>query len=130
MNSQTPADQTSRSTGAYGSKAAEGAPLAPDLAPSDGMTETVSQLSRDVARLKDTFAQLLSQASDAGTKTVRDFGQTVASHVSSAASGGRIPDPTSSARPRDMPRRLRLSSKTRHGAIRWARLEGRCWSAW
>jgi ElaB/YqjD/DUF883 family membrane-anchored ribosome-binding protein len=51
------------------------------------MTETVSQLSRDVARLKDTFAQLLSQASDAGTKTVRDFGQTVASQVSSAASG-------------------------------------------
>jgi ElaB/YqjD/DUF883 family membrane-anchored ribosome-binding protein len=87
MNSQTPADQTSRSTGAYRSKASEGSPLAPDISPSDGMTETVSQLSRDVARLKDTFAQLLSQASDAGTKTVRDFSQTVASHVSSAASG-------------------------------------------
>jgi ElaB/YqjD/DUF883 family membrane-anchored ribosome-binding protein len=51
------------------------------------MSETVSQLSRDMARLKDTFAQLVSQAGDAGTKTIRGFGQTVASQVGGAATG-------------------------------------------
>jgi ElaB/YqjD/DUF883 family membrane-anchored ribosome-binding protein len=90
MNSHTPADQASRSASAHRAKTSETppeSPLATDLASPGGMTETVSQLSRDVARLKDTFAQLVSQVSDAGTKTVRGFGQTMASQVSSAATG-------------------------------------------
>ena len=90
MNSHTPADQASHSSGSQRSKTSETppeAPLAPDLAPPGGMSETVSQLSRDMARLKDTFAQLVSQAGDAGTKTIRGFGQTVASQVGGAATG-------------------------------------------
>jgi ElaB/YqjD/DUF883 family membrane-anchored ribosome-binding protein len=54
---------------------------------SDGLGEVVGQLSRDVASLKDTFARLASQLGDAGAKTVRNMGQTVASQVGSATSG-------------------------------------------
>ena len=90
MTSHPTSDQASRATGVHRPKTSEApseSPLAPEIAPPGDMNETVNQLSRDVARLKDTFAQLISQVSDAGTKTVRSFGQTVASQVGSAASG-------------------------------------------
>src|SRR5262245_17258407 len=53
----------------------------------DGLSETMSQLSRDVASLKDTFAQLASQAGGEAARAFRNVGQTVASQVGSTASG-------------------------------------------
>jgi ElaB/YqjD/DUF883 family membrane-anchored ribosome-binding protein len=51
----------------------------------DGLSETMSQLSRDVASLKDTFAQLASLAGGETAKAFRNVGQTVASQVGSTA---------------------------------------------
>src|SRR5262249_40615182 len=53
----------------------------------DGLGETLSQLSRDVASLKDTFALLASQASGEAVKTMRNMGEAVAAQVGGAASG-------------------------------------------
>jgi ElaB/YqjD/DUF883 family membrane-anchored ribosome-binding protein len=53
----------------------------------DGFGETLSQLSRDVASLKDTFALLASQVGGEAAKTMRNMSQTVASQVGDAASG-------------------------------------------
>jgi ElaB/YqjD/DUF883 family membrane-anchored ribosome-binding protein len=47
----------------------------------------LSQLSRDVASLKDTFALLVSQVGGEAAKTMRNMSQTVASQVGDAASG-------------------------------------------
>jgi hypothetical protein len=47
----------------------------------------MNQLSRDMANLRDTFAQLAAQVTNMGTRTVRDVSQTVASQIGSAASG-------------------------------------------
>ena len=55
--------------------------------PNDGLTETMGQLSRDVASLKDTLALLASQAGGGAAKAFRNVGQTVASQVGSTASG-------------------------------------------
>ena len=82
MNSSTSSEHASRSTGIRGSKQTEGTAattLGPEHDQPGGVTETMSQLSRDVAALKDTFAQLVSQLGDAGAKTVRGMSQTVAS---------------------------------------------------
>jgi len=54
---------------------------------SDGLSEVMGQLSRDVASLKDTFGRLASQLGDTGAKTVRNMGQTVASQIGSVRSG-------------------------------------------
>jgi len=53
----------------------------------DGISDTVSQLSRDVASLKDTFALLASQASGEAVKAMRGMSQSVSSQVGDAASG-------------------------------------------
>ena len=53
----------------------------------DGLGETVSQLSRDLASLKNTVTLLASQAGGGAAKAVRDIGQSVASQVGDAASG-------------------------------------------
>jgi ElaB/YqjD/DUF883 family membrane-anchored ribosome-binding protein len=53
----------------------------------DDLSETMSQLSRDVASLKDTIAQLASQAGGEAAKAFRNVGQTVASQVGSTAGG-------------------------------------------
>ena len=47
----------------------------------------MSNLRRDVASLKDTFARLASQAGGEVAKTVRGMSQTVASQVGSTTSG-------------------------------------------
>jgi ElaB/YqjD/DUF883 family membrane-anchored ribosome-binding protein len=53
----------------------------------DGFAETLSQLSREVASLKDTFALLASQAGGEAAKRVRNMSEAVASQVGDAASG-------------------------------------------
>ena len=53
----------------------------------DDLGETLSQLSRDVASLKNTFALLASQAGGEAAKTMRNMSDAVASHVGDAASG-------------------------------------------
>ena len=53
----------------------------------DGLGETLSQLSRDVASLKNTFALLASQAGGEAAKTMRNMSDAVASQVGDTASG-------------------------------------------
>jgi hypothetical protein len=53
----------------------------------DGFSETLNQLSREIANLKDTFALLASQAGGEAAKTMRSMTETVASQVGDAASG-------------------------------------------
>ena len=67
----------------------DSASIQPDAehVPNDGMSETMSQLSRDVASVKDTLALLASQAGGGAAKAFRNVSQTVASQVGSTASG-------------------------------------------
>src|SRR5215831_3156978 len=53
----------------------------------DGLSEEMSNLRRDVASLKDTFARLASQVGGEVAKTARSMSQTVASQVGTATSG-------------------------------------------
>src|SRR5262249_18814159 len=62
----------------------------PEHVRQDGLSETMSQLSRDVASLKDTFAQLASQAGGEAAKAFRNMSQTVASQVGTTA--GNVAD--------------------------------------
>ena len=57
-----------------------------DIRP-DGLGETLSQLSRDVASLKNTVALLASQAGGEAAKTMRNMSDAVASQVGDAANG-------------------------------------------
>jgi len=59
----------------------------------DGLGETLSQLSRDVASLKNTFALLASQAGGEAAKTMRNMSDAVTSQVGDAAS--RVADTSS-----------------------------------
>src|SRR5215475_7005260 len=97
MNSFT-SEPNPRSTRAHGSRPAtspqDESPPAHDVAQPGsevaqpgGIGETMSQLSRDVAGLKDTLTKLVSQASGKGTKAVHDMSRSMASQVGSAASG-------------------------------------------
>ena len=86
MKSFTP-EPGSSSTRAHGAKPpAESAP-AHEMAQPDGLSDTMNQLSRDVAGLKDTLAKLVSQASGRGAQAVQGMSRSVASQVGSAASG-------------------------------------------
>jgi hypothetical protein len=78
MNSNPTSGQISRSTPGH----VELEHVVPD-----GLSEEMSNLRRDVASLKDTFARLASQAGGEVAKTVRGMGQTVASQVGSTTSG-------------------------------------------
>jgi len=84
MNSFTSEHGTTRAHDAK--PPAESAP-AHEMAQPNNLGETMKQLSRDVAGLKDTLAKLVSQASGRGAKAVQDMSQSVASQVGSAASG-------------------------------------------
>jgi len=53
----------------------------------DDLGETLSQLSRDMASLKNTFALLASQAGGEAVKTMRNMSDAVASQVGEAAGG-------------------------------------------
>jgi ElaB/YqjD/DUF883 family membrane-anchored ribosome-binding protein len=53
----------------------------------DPLNEDMTQLQREVASLKDTFARLASQVSGEAAKTVRNVSQTVASQAGTVAGG-------------------------------------------
>lgn len=53
----------------------------------DGLGERVSQLTRDLASLKDSFSMLASQAGGDAVKAMRNMSQSVGSQVGDAASG-------------------------------------------
>jgi hypothetical protein len=53
----------------------------------DGFGETLNQLRRDVASLKETFALLASQARGEAVKTMRNMSETAASQVGETAGG-------------------------------------------
>jgi ElaB/YqjD/DUF883 family membrane-anchored ribosome-binding protein len=79
MNSNPTSGQMSRSAPAQ---------VEPEHAATpDGLSAEMSNLRRDVASLKDTFAGLASQAGGEVAKTARSMSQTVASQVGSATSG-------------------------------------------
>ena len=78
MNSNPTPGQISRSTPSQ---------VEPDHVAPEGLSAEMSNLRRDVASLKDTFARLASQVGGEVAKTARDMRQTVASQVGSATSG-------------------------------------------
>jgi len=78
MNSNPTSGQMSRSTTGQ---------VEPEHVAPDGLSAEMSNLRRDVASLKDTFARLASQAGGEVAKTVRGMSQTVASQVGSTTSG-------------------------------------------
>jgi ElaB/YqjD/DUF883 family membrane-anchored ribosome-binding protein len=86
MNSHLSPEQTPRRPTASASATTSAHSDADDDRP-DSLSETLSQLSRDVASLKDTFALLASQAGGEAAKTMRNMGEAVASQVGDAASG-------------------------------------------
>src|SRR5262249_34493642 len=59
----------------------------PEHVAPDGLSAEMSNLRRDVASLKDTFARLASQVGGEVAKTARSMSQTVASQVGSTTSG-------------------------------------------
>jgi len=88
MNSNVSSEQTSRrpapSEPSLGSTSARSD--ADDIR-RDGFAETLSQLSREIASLKDTFALLASQTGGEAAKKMRNMSEAVASQVGDAASG-------------------------------------------
>ena len=88
MNSNVSSEQTSRrpapSEPSLGSTSARSD--ADDIR-RDGFAETLSQLSREIASLKDTFALLASQTGGEAAKAMRNMSEAVASQVGDAASG-------------------------------------------
>ena len=86
MNSHLSPEQTPRSPTPSASSTASARSDADDVR-SDSFGETLSQLSRDVASLKETFALLASQAGGEAAKTMRNMSDAVASQVGDAASG-------------------------------------------
>ena len=86
MNSYLSSEQTPNHSAPSGTSATFARSDADDVL-RDGLGETLSQLRRDVASLKDTFALLASQASGEAVKTMRNMSETVASQVGDTASG-------------------------------------------
>ena len=88
MNSHVSSEQTSRrpapSEPSLGSTSARSD--ADDIR-RDGFAETLSQLSREIASLKDTFALLASQTGGEAAKKMRNMSEAIASQVGDAASG-------------------------------------------
>jgi ElaB/YqjD/DUF883 family membrane-anchored ribosome-binding protein len=78
MNSNPSSGKPSRSTSGH---------LEPEPFGPNPLNEDVTQLQREVASLKDTFARLASQVSGQAAKTVRNVGQTVASQAGTVAGG-------------------------------------------
>jgi ElaB/YqjD/DUF883 family membrane-anchored ribosome-binding protein len=84
MNSHLSSEQTPRPSSSASSSFARSD--TGDV-PRDDLGETLNQLRRDVASLKDTFALLASQAGGEAVKTMRNMSEAVASQVGDAASG-------------------------------------------
>jgi ElaB/YqjD/DUF883 family membrane-anchored ribosome-binding protein len=85
MNSQLPPEQTPHRPAPSASSTTSAS--SDNDVQRDGLGETLSQLSRDVASLKNTFALLASQAGGEAAKTMRNMSDAVASQVGDAASG-------------------------------------------
>ena len=86
MNSHLSPEQTPRRPAPSASGTTSPGSNADDVR-SDTFGETLSQLSRDVASLKNTFALLASQAGGEAVKTMRNMSDAVASQVGEAAGG-------------------------------------------
>jgi len=82
MNSQPPPEQMPHGPASTTSASSDN-----DDVRRDGLGETLSQLSRDVASLKNTLALLASQTGGEAAKTMRNMSDAVASQVGDAASG-------------------------------------------
>src|SRR6516162_9408598 len=86
MNSHLSPEQTSYRPSPSASSTSSVRSDADDIRP-DSFGETLSQLSRDVASLKNTVALLASQAGGEAAKTMRNMSDAVAAQVGDAASG-------------------------------------------
>jgi ElaB/YqjD/DUF883 family membrane-anchored ribosome-binding protein len=86
MNSQLPPEQTPPHPAPSASSTTSASSDNDDVR-RDGLGETLSQLSRDVASLKNTLALLASQTGGEAAKTMRNMSDAVASQVGDAASG-------------------------------------------
>jgi len=86
MNSHLSPEQTPYRPSPSASSTSSVRSDADDIRP-DSFGETLSQLSRDVASLKNTFALLASQAGGEAAKTMRNMSDAVASQVGDTASG-------------------------------------------
>ena len=88
MNSNVSSEQTSRrpvpSEPSFGSTSPRSDV---DDIRRDGFAETLSQLSREIASLKDTFALLASQTGGEAAKKMRNMSEALASQVGDAAGG-------------------------------------------
>ena len=88
MDSQLSSEQTAqRPASSASSLGATSAGSNGDHVRRDGFGETLSQLSRDVASLKEAFALLVSQAGDEAAKAMRNMSEAAASQAGDAASG-------------------------------------------
>ena len=85
MNSHVSSEQASRRP--TSSESTLGSTSARSDADDGGFGETLSQLSRDVASLKETFALLASQVGGEAANTMRHVNEAFASRVGDATSG-------------------------------------------
>jgi len=88
MNSRLSSEQMAQRAAATGSSlGSTSASSDGDHVRRDGFGETLSQLSRDVASLKNTFALFASQVGGEAAAAVRNMGEAAASQVGDAAGG-------------------------------------------
>jgi hypothetical protein len=99
MNSHLSSEQTAQRAAAAGpslgstSTSSDG-----DHVRRDGFGEILSQLSRDVASLKNTFALFASQAGGEAAAAMRNMGEAAASRAGDAAGGDSASDPAASVK--------------------------------
>jgi ElaB/YqjD/DUF883 family membrane-anchored ribosome-binding protein len=88
MNSHVSSEQTSRRPAPSEPSLGSTSPRSDvDDIRRDGFAETLSQLSREIASLKDTFALLASQTGGEAAKRMRNMSEALASQVGDAAGG-------------------------------------------
>jgi hypothetical protein len=88
MNSHLSSEQMAQRAAATGSSlGSTSASSDGDHVRRDGFGETLSQLSRDVASLKNTFALFASQVGGEAAAAMRNMGEAAASQVGDAAGG-------------------------------------------
>jgi len=88
MNSHVSSEQTSRRPAPSEPSLGSTSPRSDvDDIRRDGFAETLSQLSREIASLKDTFALLASQTGGEAAKKMRNMSEALAFQVGDAAGG-------------------------------------------
>ena len=88
MNSHVSSEQTSRRPAPSEPSLGSTSPRSDaDDIRRDGFAETLSQLSREIASLKDTFALLASQTGGEAAKKMRNMSEALVSQVGDAAGG-------------------------------------------